>query len=167
MSPLTDRDLFEKLEDIEDKVEDNKGAIDELKNDKLIIYSNLFCHWDSSFWNATYVFLAIQGALIVAFTQALSNERLLIFISLIGAFLSLIWLFVVNRKWIYTDQTEGFLKKSLYELYMKINEKKKGLAKFSSARIISIWLPLFFLIGWMGVFVIVVGLVEKIICFFS
>lgn len=167
MSPLTDRDIFEKLGDIEDKVEDNKEAIEELKDDKLMIYANLFCHWDSSFWNATYVFLAIQGALIVAGTQVYHDEILLIYISLIGTFLSLMWLFVVLRKWIYTDQSQNFLIEHLKELYDNIKEKKKWPAIFSSAKIMIYVLPSSFLFGWMMVFIFVVGLLENIAHIFS
>ena len=74
---------------------------------KLEIYSHLFQHWDNSFWSATYVFLALQGALLYAFVQIYSNKfsiyaEILILLSFCASLISWLWLYVMNRKMSYT-----------------------------------------------------------------
>ena len=123
-------------------------------NNKLKICSDLFVHWDSSYWYAFYVFLVLQGALIVAFTQVYTttslNGRLttLLIISIGGIVLSLIWLLVMNRKMTYTRGAEDQLKKYLPEIWIDAKKKQKKLAKIPSSIMVHTILPALFILFW-------------------
>jgi len=98
------------------------SSIKDRRLQKLNIYSDLFQHWDNSFWSATYVFLALQGALLFAFAQVYTNPNIggekviLMIFSIGGAIISLLWLFVMNRKMSYTRGSEQQLNEAFIKL---------------------------------------------------
>lgn len=135
--------------------------VDTQNNGVLSNYTNLFIHWDSSFWNAFYVFLVIQGALLVAFTETFKNygkfeyNLILYSICFIGIIISILWLFVMNRKMTYTYGTEKEIKKLIEPVYESIYRLQTTfLTKRSSAEIVKNGIPLIFIFLWFVFFII-------------
>ena len=130
---------------------------------KLKAYTNLFIHWDSNYWYAFYVFLLLQGSFIVAFTQIFLRETInnrlifLTYISISGCVLSIIWLFVMNRKMTYTYGAEEELKKKIPEIWISTKNKqifsfKKPNTYFTfipSSLLIRTVFPLLFFVFWL------------------
>jgi hypothetical protein len=127
---------------------------EEKMDDKLKGYTDLFVHWDSSYWYAFYVFLVLQGALIVAFTDVYTSnapngrDTILFIIPMGGLILSGLWMLVMNRKFTYTLGAQEQLKTIIPEVYISAKKMQKGLANTSSSLIVNKILPLLFVGFW-------------------
>lgn len=131
-------------------------------DDRLKAYTDLYIHWDSTYWYAFYVFLILQGSFIVAFTQVFINEKLpdrpnfLFIISMSGLALSLIWLFVMNRKMTYTLGAQEQLKTQVPMIYESAHnlqtfswkKPRTYLTWMSSALLVHTVFPILFIAFW-------------------
>ena len=131
------------------------------------IFKDLFIHWDSNLWYAVYVFLGIEIALIVAFTQVFitpnlsKKDSILQLIAISGLILSILWLFILPRKLSYSLGVFELIKGSYTELKVKIKDERKKkrfilVSWASSAYIVTVVIPILFLAFW--------GYLLKIIC---
>jgi hypothetical protein len=130
------------------------------EDEKLKAYTDLFIHWDSSFWYAFYVILVIQGALIVAFTDvylsADSNIRsnILFIVSSGGVILSFLWFCLMHRKFSYTIGIQDQLKMKIPEVYISVKNKQKGIKRIHSSWIVNTIIPFLFFIFWVLLLII-------------
>ncbi len=90
------------------------------EDNKLNVVKDLYVHWCKNYWNSVYIFLVIQGLLIVALTEVLkatgdvSNEtKILSLLILSGIIFSILWCFVLNRKFSYIYHSKEKLKSIL------------------------------------------------------
>ena len=90
------------------------------EDNKLNIVKDLYVHWNKSYWYSVYFFIIIQGFIIVALTEILkatgnvTNENKIIsMLVLSGLIFSIIWFFVLNRKYSYLHHSQNKLKDNL------------------------------------------------------
>jgi len=90
------------------------------EDNKLNIVKDLYVHWNKSYWYSVYIFLIIQGFIIVALTEVLkatgsvANEnKIITLLVLSGLIFSIIWFFVLNRKYSYLHHSQNKLKDNL------------------------------------------------------
>lgn len=117
-------------------------------------YSELFRHWDQNYWYACYIFLVIQGAILVAFTQIFVNITItgrnivLPIVTIVGIVFSLLWFFVMRRKISYTHGAEKQLREILKKMYQDIENLQVGPAKVRSSLVVHTYLPFSFILMW-------------------
>jgi len=126
-------------------------------------FVKLFIHWDTNYWYSVYIFLLIMGMLVVAYTQILINSEDIInepkyldLISFCGLGISIVWLFVLNRKFTVMkgvlEVMESNVKKDIDN---KINERAKNpkyLSFFKSHWLVNYLLPVIFICFWIIMF---------------
>lgn len=97
-----------------------EGKMTVSEDNKLNVVKDLYVHWHKNYWNSAYIFLIIQGLIIVALTEVLkatgnvSNEnKILSMLVLSGIIFSIIWCFVLNRKYSFIYHSQNQLKEKL------------------------------------------------------
>jgi hypothetical protein len=90
------------------------------EDNKLNVIKDLYVHWDKSYWYSVYIFLIIQGLITVALTEVLkstgsiTNENLILSLLVMsGIIFSILWCFVLNRKFSYIHHSQEKLKGKL------------------------------------------------------
>jgi len=90
------------------------------EDNKLNVVKDLYVHWNKNYWNSVYIFLIIQGLIVVALTGILSetgnvsNEnRIISLLVLSGMIFSIVWFFVLNRRYSYIYHAQHNLKDKL------------------------------------------------------
>lgn len=90
------------------------------EDNKLNVIKDLYVHWDKSYWYSVYIFLIIQGLITVALTEVLkstgsiTNENLILSLLVMsGIIFSILWCFVLNRKFSYIYHSQEKLKGKL------------------------------------------------------
>ena len=142
--------------------------------DSLKYISNIFIHYNSDYWHSVYIFLILQSAFIVSYTQILINSgsvlnenAILRIIAIIGVAFSFFWLLVLNRKYSYTIGSQLLLESNTSTEQIWKNAKgiqgEKDKASVSSAIIVHTLLPILFAIFWIWLNFTWIGLVILII----
>ena len=104
------------------------------EDNKLNVIKDLYVHWNKNYWYSVYIFLIIQGLIILALTEVLkatgnvNNEnRILSLFVLLGIIFSILWCLVLNRKfsYIYHSKDKLSLDMPIEELVQTVAEQKK------------------------------------------
>ena len=141
------------------------------EDNKLNVIKDLYCHWDRNFWYSVYIYLIIQGLLIVALTEILrstgdiSNENNILSLLVIsGILFSIVWCLVLNRKFTFIkfsqEKLKNFLGGDIWDNIEKYSDIKKHFMNFSfisSNLLINKILTTGFLLIW-----IAIGIILKI-----
>jgi hypothetical protein len=112
------------------------------EDNKLNVIKDLYVHWDKSYWYSVYIFLIIQGLIIVSLTEvlkatgAIANENMILsLLVLSGIFLSILWCFVLNRKFSYIyhsrEKLKGILGSDIWDNIKLCEDFKKKFWYFS------------------------------------
>lgn len=90
------------------------------QDNELSIIKDVYLHWNKSYWHSVYIFLIIQGFIIFMLTEILkasstigNENRLLSIIVLAGIFFTILWCFVLNRKFSFLYHAQEELKSKL------------------------------------------------------
>jgi len=130
-----------------------------MENEKLKTCSDLYIHWDTNYWYSVYIFLILQGALIVAYTQILVNpdvianeSKFLELIAISGVILAIVWIFLLNRKFSFTYWAQEELKTlSKFKIWDNVGGLKKSILYLSfipSSFVMNYVLPIGFMMFW-------------------
>ena len=135
------------------------------EDNKLNVIKDLYCHWDRNFWYSVYIYLIIQGFIIIALTEVLkstaiiANENIIISLLVIsGILFSIIWCLVLNRKFKFVelsqDKLKNFLGGDIWDNIEKNSDIRKNFKDFSFIRssvLINKILTTGFLIIWLAI----------------
>ena len=130
-----------------------------MSNGELRTCSDLYIHWDTNYWYSVYIFLILQGALIVAYTQILINSNIinnelkyLEGIAISGVILTIVWIFILNKKFAFTYWSQEELKElSGFNIWKNVNDTEKNipyLASIPSSIFMNDVLPILFIAFW-------------------
>jgi hypothetical protein len=138
-------------------------------DNELNVIKDLYINWDKGYWYSVYVFLVIQGLIIVALTDILkasgtigNGNAILSMLVLSGISFTILWCLVLNRKFsfIYHAQEElkSKLGKNIWDNIEKNSDFKKNFWYFSfipSSIIVNRILMTGFILFWliMGYFI--------------
>ncbi len=90
------------------------------QDNELNVIKDLYINWDKCYWYSIYVYLIIQGLIIVALTEVLkaagdigNESKILGILVFSGIIFSILWCFVLNRKFSFVYHSQEELKSKL------------------------------------------------------
>ena len=147
---------------------------------KYDILVSIWKRWDESYWTSFYVFVLVTGLLFAGYAQIYDREIIIAcIISIAGIIISIIWIFILNRKLthIYLAEKEGRKLEELIFVNKDINQKlslgcfratknpdrkflsdmfksRQILTNVSSGLLVSLAIPIVIVLTWFAVFVV-------------